>query len=261
MKGEIVMKKIFTSLVSVLALALVARAADSTEFGVLKVPSSLSQTIVSVPWLESATNDTAVAVSNLVLTACLTAGDELLWYNPTEKKYAAWKLKAGEDSVLYWDSVTEVSISGVTVSAPADDATIARGQAIILVRQNPTTYGYFYIMGKPATVTETGAQSLPDGVFDAPVYTLIAPPTTGTIDFNDSNAVVWSNVGSNDYMTVSSTETYNWDPVGSQWYKYVKTGRRKKPTIVGVTNFVGQGVWYVSRGYLESSGNKSVNWK
>jgi len=243
------MNKLFLSAVSVFAIAGIAVAADSTQFGVLKVPSTAAQTIVSVPWLESTTTDKAVAVSNLVLTAGLTKGDTLKWYDSSAGDYKVWTL-VEKDGVKYWSSPTMVSGSGADPTADPATQGIARGQAIILTR---SVYAEgFYIMGKPATTTAEPL-TLPNGSMKSPVWALIAPPNVGETDVN--SGLSWANlVGWSDQLIIYANgvpETLTW--TGSMW------ASQQHSTGKGITIPAGQGAWFCGRG-TAASGNKTVSW-
>jgi len=243
------MNKLFLSVVSALAVSGVAVAADSTQFGVLKVPSTAAQTIVAVPWLESCTTDKAVAVSNLVLTAGLTADDTLKWYDSVSGKYQTWILKKSGD-VKYWQSVVNVDSASAGMSENADKQGIARGDAIILTRS--VHADGFYIMGKPATTTAEPL-TLPNGTMQSPVWALIAPPNVGKTDVNA--ALLWTNLaGWADQLTIytnGTPETLTW--TGSIW------ASQQHQDGVGIMIPEGQGAWFCGRG-ASASGNKTVGW-
>lgn len=237
------MKKLLFAAVSALAVAGV-KAADSTEFGVMKVPSTASTTVVAVPWLASGTGDSSVKVADLVLTSGLAAGDEL--YSYSNGAYSgAWHLVKGTDDVLRWEPFTITDGDKTVISAGGDDATLTRGQAIVLKRKSSPITDGFSIMGKPASSSATVALGTGKNV-----YSLVAPPTTASesVDVNDSNAMVWSNLDKGELLLIasgsgtSSAINYTYSKAQKKWMNPT-TG-----STVGITIPRGTGVWFVSKG-------------
>jgi len=247
------MKKILFSAISAFAVGAVV-AADSTQFGVLKVPSTARETIVSVPWLESTTGDSAVCVSNLVLTSGLSEGDELLAYKGTS--YDGWVLTKGSDNVLYWNPSTNVKVGETSVSAGADKAQLTRGQAIILRRKGTITDG-FCIMGKPAT-TVAEDLALSSGTSASPSFSLIAPPNIKVVDdalapVDANNDLTWYNLKpGKDELIVAKSD-------GDGFTSYIWTGKRWMDANGGTTAVIpaGMGAWFKS---IDETSSKSVKW-
>lgn len=256
------MNKLFLSAVSVIAIAGVAGAADSTQFGVLRVPSSLKKTIVSVPWLESGTGTQNVTISNLVLTADLEVGDLLKYYNGSS--YECWRLAEGAGNVKYWQSVVMDNGNGdyVPTGNPAE-TTIARGKAIILDRCGKPAEGTrdlskgFCIMGKPAdgsVVTTLLASSS-----SASAYSLIAPPNVnGATDVN--TGMTWTNIEVGDLLALNTAN-------GVKYYGYAKTSRAENiykwvdaqtGSQQNITIPCGQGAWFISKATAVT--NKKASW-
>jgi len=239
------MKKILFTAVSALAIG-AAVAADSTQFGVLKVPSSAKQTIVSVPWLASGTGSGSVKVADLVLTAGLTEGDELRLY-ANGKMSQSWRLNADKE----WEGGTNVSGDDQKSQSGNDQTTIDRGQALMLVRSKPSEPAYFYIMGKPAA-SEEGSTTMLSGTAAAPAYTLIAPSRTK--DTNVGDLTFTGLQSAQDYLILGDGDvprplTYvSGDNKG--WYN----PRTKQYNDVSIP--AGKGAWFMSK----SSGEKSVSW-
>jgi len=254
------MKKILFSAVSALALAGVAVAADSTQFGILKVSSNQQKTIVSVPWLESSTGSSSVCVSNLVLTANLLAGDLLKVYHPDTKKYESWVLEKGTDNALYWKSVVETTESGSDNSGDPSETSVARGQAFILDRCGKPTEGTrdltggFFVMGKPTIVSAEDTKLAVSQDGSSLAYSLIAPPFTSDADINTS--LTWSGLEKNkDYLYIPSVESANVVSI----YKYSPTSGTWKDTTTGENGGVikaGTGAWFVTKGTTA----RSVRW-
>lgn len=225
------MKKILFTAVSALALAAFADGVNSTEFGVMQVPSSAKETIVSVPWLESGTGSESVSVSNLVLTAGLKNGDKLSLYDSAQSKYAAsWNFDGTK-----W------------VKGDEGDDTLPRGKALMLTREDPGAG--FYIMGKPAE-SESGSTTALGGSSTTPAYSLIAPSKTTKTSLSSITFTGLAN--GKDYIIMgsgtSAVVTYTY--FNNKWYD----AAGEEATAVEIP--AGQGFWFMSR----SSGNKTVSW-
>lgn len=230
-----------------LAAALPALADVTTDnvIGVLRVDSSAAETIVSVPWVatSAAATDTAIPVTDIVKTANLTDGDELKYYNSSSGKYQCWKLTEGA-----WEAATKVTESTSDEAAPSG-ATLVRGNAIILVRQNQVddkgVAKPFYLQGQ---VAKSGSQVCTmtrsaTGV----AYSLLAPPTDTAIGLNAGS---WSNVADGDYVLVQGKKyEYGEDEtLSKKWGTYVTDPETfgKTFTAANAEIAVGQGAWYVS---------------
>lgn len=226
------MKKIIFSAVSALALAAFADGVNSTEFGVMQVPSSEAQTIVAVPWLESGTGTANVAVSNLVLTAGLNKGDKLSLYD-------------GSDFVCSW----VLNSSKQWIADDPDYTDIPRGKALMLVRTAPIA-SCFYIMGKPATLSaqeSTLSLAAGSGIKADAVYSLIATPTTSAVA---PNSLTWSGLTAGSDKLVIGTD--------SSMTVLTWKGDTKKWGTGGDTALpLGTGMWFKSQG----TGTKTVSWQ
>jgi len=239
------MKKILFTAVSALAMG-AAIAADSTQFGVLKVPSSTTNTIVSVPWLESGTGSDSVTVSNLVLTSGLSNGDTIkLFENGAYTK--TWVLDNG-----VWTGGNVVSGNNDVKQSGNDQTTIARGKAIMLTRTGNDLSKGFYIMGKPASA---GVQvTLGSG------YSLVAPPSVAAVDVN--TGITWNNIDAKDKLMVPSISgttmtTLSWvDPKGAnnrKWCVFSQSQFKWEESQLKIP--AGAGAWFINGG--EGSGTKS----
>lgn len=245
------MKKILFTAVSALALAAFADGVNSTEFGVLPVPSTAPQTIVSVPWLASGTGTDPVKVADIVLTAGLTSAapgveaDVLKYYDGST--WYAWTLTE-QGGVKSW-----VADEGV----PAEQA-IVRGRALLLNRPNEATrQPQFYIMGKP----ESGTAEVTLGAG----YTLVAPTNVseGSVE---ANSGTWVGVKLGDqllipvYDDVKKVNTYkqlSWKAStdgNGQWRMW--NGSTKKWETTGLTIDAGKGAWFVNK----DGTTKTVTW-
>lgn len=195
------MKKSLLLSVSLLAAAtaLVGQASESgNTFGVQRVDSKSAQTIVCIPWIDTSTGGD-IAVADIVKTANLTPagtyddiyypGDELRWYNTETGGFVVWNLN--ENRV--W-----AKGEGQSEYDPLDAKTLPRGQAIGIVRKNPTdSVGNaipFYVHGQ-VPANEAAKVSFPTGSTATPVYTLFAPPIASVSGVNVNDARwTWTNV-------------------------------------------------------------------
>ena len=255
-------------LFSVAILAASVCAADeittSNVLGILPVTSSAKRTIVSVPWCAlSATDDAAIQVSNLVKTANLSVGDTLHYVNPSGK-YNTWRLTEGSGGVKYWASVTEVTEQQLGDTPASDVTTVARGNAIMLIR-NGKLSDPFYLYGQVGTAA-TVSSAIVAGTDSVPAYSLIASPKPAAWDVNDG--ATWSNVGANDRIFVYGNDGITielvWNTDTSKWCYiedvFTELGGQRIRTGTKMTKYeddipAGQGAWYVSYG-----GSPTLTW-
>lgn len=234
-----------------------AVAESSNVFGVLKIDSSSSRTIVAVPWVAAGVEAGDVKVADLVKTANLTVGDTLHYYNGSN--FTTWTLVAGaQDEAPVWSSANQVSRNAEVEPSPsADEQGLSRGAAIILIRQNPTTP--FYLQGQVAT-TAAVTTELASGSAVSPAYSLIAPPKAQSTDIN-LNAATWSGIGANDLIIVQQDGGKNIQCKyrDSSWKKVTWSTdviREEQLTEDPPAIPVGTGCWFVS----QSGGSPSVTW-
>ena len=113
---------------------------DEKTLGWMRVDSTLPITAVGVPWTDVSDPTANVKVADLVKTDNLTDGDNLYVYN--NGTWTFYTLSSGA-----WVAGTTANSSITATAGNPSEATIARGQALYLERQNPTTPGYFYVYG------------------------------------------------------------------------------------------------------------------
>ena len=113
---------------------------DSKTLGWMRVDSDLAVTAVGVPWTDVGNPANNVKVADLVKTDNLTAGDNLYVYN--NGTWTFYTLSGGA-----WVAGTTANSSITATAGNPSEATIARGQALYLERQNPTSPAYFYVYG------------------------------------------------------------------------------------------------------------------
>ena len=147
--------------VGAMALAAAALATDvltdTKTLGWMRVDSDLAITAVGVPWTDIGDPTANVKVADLVKTDNLTDGDNLYVYN--NGTWTFYTLSSGA-----WVAGTTANSSITATAGDPSDATIARGQALYLERQNPKENNAakpFWVYGADgseiATTTLTGS--------------------------------------------------------------------------------------------------------
>lgn len=259
------MKRVLCS-VAILAASVCAadEIVSSNVLGIMPVTSNAKRTIVSVPWCAmSASDDAAIQVSNLVKTANLSVGD-LLHYVNSDGSYNTWRLAAGDNDVKYWASVNEAGEGSLGSSPASDVTTVARGNAIVLIRNGADLSKPFYLYGQVGAAA-TVSSTIPAGTPSTPAYTLVASPKPGAWKVNSA---AWENVGAGDSIYAPGGTGYDvqlfWQASDSRWGvsndvwavvggERVRTGREFAVYEEDIP--AGQGVWYVSKG-----GNPTISW-
>lgn len=183
------MKKCLFALV--LMSVLVAQAEESegsvlstNTFGVLKVSSSCTNTIIAVPWADYSKdidNPPEITATNLVKTSNLKKGDTILAY--AGGKYDAWELDADGGKWVATKMWTTLGPDedGSTTSATAF---IKRGKAFWLVRKGADTRDdkAIYLYGQAAT--NDVEVEVASGSVTAPTSMLIANPFAFDLNLN-----------------------------------------------------------------------------
>lgn len=235
-----------TALVAAQA-AFAETAEPSNAFGLLRVDSTLTNTIVAVPWLDLSgnSNPSAVSVADIVKTANLTAGDKLSVYK-SDGTYEVWELVNGA-----WSPVTTVAEGGSSAATTAAGRTVALGSAFWLYRQNPTTSGGaavpFYLYGQvPASAATTTVTA---GTAAAPVWNLVANASDAAVALNSLPGSSTDEI----YIVADGNPTMYTYKDGQGWGCTTRvTGANGRPvnrwTITDKTIPKGTGFWYVSKG-------------
>lgn len=234
---------------------------SSNVFGVLRVDSTLTRTLLAVPWCDvSAVENSAITVSSIVKTTNLTPGDTLHALNDDRTVFNSWELTEGAGGNLVWQSVNQVSTNGVvTTTASASDVHSARGNGLIIIRQHPNQPFYIYgQVGNTASVTTT----ILGGSTEEPAHNLIAPPCDHDVHLTDAE---WTgSIGENDEIYIPKPNgLYTILRYKNGVWKYSK--RTAHPVVPGavVTSWVeftdsipaGTGFWYISYG-----GSPTITW-
>ncbi len=252
------MKKVISLFAVLMVAAVWAEDAAPTEqpvaecsntYGIMKIASTSKKTIVAVPWCAcNAKDNQPIAVSNIIHTANLMEGDTIHVLNKDTQFFNTWELREGAGGVLYWQTVNQVTASGgVTESPTPDTAGIARGDALVVIRQsfaNP-----FYVVGQVGTGDVV--RVITQGTSDAPCYNLVSSPADHSVDI----LAALKNAGSGDQLQI-----YN---LAGQWMTYTYNGlawtrisKNKVITANTIDTFPGIGFWYISK-----SGNAvSFDW-
>ena len=123
-----------------------ATAETVNQFAIMKITSATANTLVALPWkslCSDTNNPAAITAANVVMSKNLVDGDWLLYY---DGGYKGWRLTSG-----VWTPTAIASLNGIAVSAAADNAELARGQAIWLVRTTANSRDLsqpFYLYGQ-----------------------------------------------------------------------------------------------------------------
>ena len=121
------------------------------RFAIERIYSTNVNTLVSLPWrsLGPSTNSPMpVTAANVVMTNNLVNGDYLLYYDANAGKpgYKGWCLANG-----VWTPVSQATVNGLSVTEPAENVVLERGQAIWVIRgggNRDLTDSYFYLYGQ-----------------------------------------------------------------------------------------------------------------
>ena len=251
------MKKILFSAAAVCAagLAMAASVESPNTFGVLKVSSTNAETVVSVPW--EAVGSGNVKVKDFVMTTNMSDNDMLYLYDNTGETptYKAWILSGGA-----WTGIATVKgVDGKTVTATADaDATLARGQALIIWRQNydggTTPAESIYLYGQyNSTGVSSYTMTAGKATLFAPVNTTSLPfylnkPEKSEIASGTTVACVkdWSNVNPGDTIRLQDKKgnayTLSWDDEHDKWGYYTGADYITAAAIIQP----GMGGWYMN---------------
>jgi len=239
--------------------------ATENVFGVLRVDSAASRTIIAVPWVALDGTGGGVRISDLVKTSNLTPtgdgydGDALYYY--TGQRFKAWRLRPSTvaGGAHCWEPVPIVSADQVDAGTAPELQVVPCGTALILVRRNPNVP--IYLQGQVGSALADPPQ-IATGTAAEPVYSLIAPPSVPDATRLDvSSDILWSDVPAGDrlYVYRDSGETVECQYRAGkwQWCEWVNSGGRMTATWQDATIAVGTGMWYKS----VSASAPGVVWK
>jgi len=227
------------------------------QFAIKKISSSAATTLIALPWkslCSDTNNPAAITAANVMMTKNLVNGDWLLYY---DGGYKGWCLTGG-----VWTPTEIASLNGTAVSAAAENAELARGQAIWLVRTTANDrdlsqpfylYGQYQAalgsttistggnllaspnMGEAFTISSSTVAGVDGDVIEVPAST----PNTMPTRYENRNGT-WGHI-------VETTETIGNRPVTTQTWT----------TDSGMTVPIGQGFKYITG---QGSGTRSINW-
>lgn len=250
------MKRFFGLLVAGLLAATVrGEVRSANTFALTMVSSSLTNTIVAVPWTGCGSD---IRIDRLVWPQGLTTGDMVLAVT-SGVTYAAWVLQADAsqgDGARSWQPISTVQKADAGSAAILADndgsGTLACGNGFWLVRRNPAQ-GPFSLYG----IWRNGSVSVTvkGGSAAAPVSTMLAHPDVSRAV--DLNALAWpvDRIGAKDTLVVAldakTTRNYLWDAKKGKWYY----GRTSVQNGAIATEYVydlaaipaGTGFWFVRR--------------
>ncbi len=240
-----------------MATAAVATTAvtSANTYGILALAeTSSSDLVISVPWVDCEDSSLNTLVSNVVKTTNLTAGDYII--RKSGSTYQSWVL-AGESSALYWKPQVIADLGVTTTTDGADTARMARGDALWLHRQAPSTSSPIYLFGQYSS--EAASTTLSAGVM-----TLVASPSATALSLSDINSKFSPAKGDILITIGSSSKTYTYS--GSAWtYKvegdtgFTLPGGASATAVTTATLSslsipAGSGFWY------KAKSAKTVNW-
>ena len=242
---------VFAAALSFAAFAFADTVQSANTFGVLKIADTTHANVaVCVPWVAAGAGG-PVNVTNLVMASNREAGDVVYYYDATAKDFKAWELQGGA-----WTAIpSAVKVGSIDVAVPVDAVTAARGGALIIHREDATNPIYLYGQYSGDAAMTTVAQ----GAEDAPVISLIAPPST-TDYVMTSKTPTSGSIGAKDYIQLSGdSKRYqykngSWGVYGADEWKS-ETGQWEPSFSAGLVIPAGQGALYVSKG-----GNPTFTW-
>ena len=154
-----------------------------TTIGVVRVMSTLTNTVTAVPWgsmTYGTETNAAVMVADVLNPNGLSKDDAILAYDTQTRGFRSWKHVSGNN----WESITSVTKGGLYESS-ANETCLDQGNAFWLVRSNPSRNGEpvpFYLIGR--YTGEDYVLGLAGGSAETPGHTLVANPTFNDVDLN-----------------------------------------------------------------------------
>lgn len=211
---------------------------SSNIHAMVKVLSSATNTIISVPWMfytPDGASTTNLPVDRLVRPTNLTLGDYVLAHlpnpeDPAKKTFAAWQLTktteripgvtdpSGDGDYCWkWEPVMTAARverfeqdhngsyrTDVWVPDGIATNTACRGYGMWLLRQHPVDGDGnpkpFYLYGQ--WTTEDATVTIKGGTSEVPVCTMLANPVC--LDRTDVNKLTWTNVDTSDTLIITT---------------------------------------------------------
>ena len=239
------MKKVLCGIACVAAgAALAVEPVTVATVEVRAVNSGLTNTIVAIPGLDLATGD-ALAISNLVKTTNLAAGDMLYAFSNGE--YETWEL-VDTAGVKHWDKATytcTISANGdrTDTGTSASSYTMSVGSGIWLSRKASGSTDAFYVYAQnPGSIGSTSVAAGKTVLLGNPKATNAAPTISGA---RSKDKIIVPTAGLPKYYNYSGTV---WQSVtGAE-----VTSSETPPSITAGTGF-----WYKAS---EASGTRTITW-
>ena len=278
------MKKLVMGVLLLTSVAASSAAVESTNaYGLLKVVSGYTNTIVSVPWTgytENGAPTLDLRADRLVKPRNLDDGDELLLLGPDNTVFASWELVRTNETVGGVSTPVGHWAPRLTVHQRADGSSfvyrgaetndVVRGFGLWLIRQHPVVNGVtnaVYLQGQwtrggaTATIAGTDPKSV-NGYVEA-VYTMLANPdcTRGTT----INDLPWKDVDAKDTLILNTdaraTKYCTWRTDRKSGVTgWCATRQEKVSATVSRTVYdydlkvpAGVGFWYVRRAGSDTS--------
>ena len=259
--------RVWTLIVPESNLAITNAIPSTNAVGVLRVASSLTNTVAAVPWVALASDPlvaTNVSVAAALHPANLSEGDRVLAYDDAAGVYHGWT-RTGDKVDDFWEPMATATIDGMTVAPAPENWHPAPGTAFWVLREAPLDDAApfaakpFFLYGQylPGSYSAT----ISGGSASAPAGTLCANPTPTAISV--ASLTFEGDIGADDTIVlnadgpVSTVFVRNAD--NTEWGRWQKTrvGNRIRTVWVQDGSIApGTGFWYIRR----ASGDLSVTW-
>lgn len=244
-----------------------AGATSVNTFGVLKVLSTTTNTIVTIPWTDYSqvqANAAPIFSPKLVKPTNLTEGDTILWHRG-DGSFDTWVLNADRE----WEraaTVTSLPFGGGSgVNTSGEGVRISRGYGFWLQRQRPFEIKDgrkvpvpFWLFGQAVATPSTAV--IGGGTVENPCCTMLANPWAGAVKLND---LPWRNVNEGTGIDTCDTlivpngfngSDYVYRRNGKWVFSAMETYTDAKGRVRSRTTYTeditipeGQGFWYVRR--------------
>lgn len=272
------MKTILAAVALLASTCAFGGATSVNVFGVLKVLSTTTNTIVTIPWTDYSQvqkNAEPIFSPKLVKPTNLTEGDTILWHRG-DGKFDSWILNGHQE----WEkAVTVASVpfgTGSSTDLTEDGVRISRGYGFWLQRQRPFDIVDgkkvpvpFWLFGQ--AVTNISSAVIGGGSIENPCCTMLANPWGGKVKLNElgwkdvyegkrvndlstcDTLIVPNGFNGSDYIyRMNGKWTYSQIVSYEDKYKdkdgVIRTRKRSRTEYVtDITIPAGQGFWYVRR--------------
>ena len=232
--------------------------------GVLKVTSSLTNSVSAVPWMALASNPqvaTNISVSAMLHPANLSTGDRLLSFNYGTGNYYGWT-RTGTGTTATWAPMSVATIDGIQVTPAPENWRPDPGSAFWLMRAAPKDASgakpyFLYGQYRPGNYNCVIA----GGTKAAPANSLCANPTASAVTL--ARLSFDGEIGADDTIILNGdsdvSTIYVRNKANTAWGRWRKIRSGALVTSVWTEDgsiAPGSGFWYVRR----SSGDISLIW-